>query len=221
MGGEEAQEFVFARGEWRLGAVGRDDGEARAVDHVGAEAEGGVGAGGRDGDEAGAAEKGGDAGEEFAEAEGLGHVVVRPGAEPGDLVAFGRARGEHQDGQGGVAAADFGADGDAVALRHHNVEHEEVRTLRGVGGEGGFAVWDRPHGVALRLQRDGDPFADVRIVFREEDLRHGDTPSRMRALRPRACSASPSPARWCRGSPGGRRRRGVPRGRGPRRAKST
>ncbi len=74
----------------------------------------------------GAAKKRADACDELLVCERLHQVVVRAGLEPDDPIANGVAGGEHQDGQSISLGPELLADLDAVATRHHHVEHDEV-----------------------------------------------------------------------------------------------
>ena len=66
------------------------------------------------------------AGDELARVEGLRHVVVGADLQTDDPVDVVAARGE--DDHGDVARlAELFADGEAVHLRHHHVEDDEVR----------------------------------------------------------------------------------------------
>ena len=66
--------------------------------------------------------------DEFARAEGLGHVIVRADFQPGDALGGLALGGEHQHGdRGGVRLGfELAADLLAVHVREHQVEHDEV-----------------------------------------------------------------------------------------------
>jgi len=126
-----------------------------------------------DGDGAGeeprrAAQQRPQAGQQLAEVEGLGEVVVAPGVEAGDPVGHGVARGEHQHRVAPPARPQLAADAEPVALRHHHVEHGGV-----VGVE--HAQVQRPLAVARPVDRIGlfaqparQHLAQPRIVLRQQ-----------------------------------------------------
>ncbi len=72
----------------------------------------------------GAAKKGAQAGEEFAEFEGLGEVIVGAGIEAFDAVVNAVFRGEHQNGSALAAGANGFADGETVHAGDHDVEDD-------------------------------------------------------------------------------------------------
>lgn len=76
-----------------------------------------------------APEQGADAGEQFGQAEGLGHVVVGTGVEADHGVHLVRAGGEHQDGAALAVGAQATADLQAVHLGQAEVEDDEVDLL--------------------------------------------------------------------------------------------
>src|SRR5699024_11237612 len=75
---------------------------------------------------AGAAEDGADAGDDLFEAEGLGHIVIAADGQTGDLVRGVITRGEEDDGSVHADLAQAASDGEAVHVRQHHVEDEEV-----------------------------------------------------------------------------------------------
>ncbi len=71
---------------------------------------------------------------EFADGEGLGHVVVGSAVEEGDDIGLAVAHGDDDDGRLG-AVADLGEDGGPVAIRKAEVEEDDVRAEAGEGLE--------------------------------------------------------------------------------------
>src|SRR5690606_38017427 len=65
--------------------------------------------------------------EELPDAEGLRHVVITPEVEPLDLVALRRLRGEEDHRRADVVSAQRLAHLEAVDLREHDVEDDQVR----------------------------------------------------------------------------------------------
>ena len=63
---------------------------------------------------------------QLVERERLHDVVVGAGVEPGDPIGHLVARGQHQDRQRHRAGAQSATHGEAVDVRHHDVEHEEI-----------------------------------------------------------------------------------------------
>ena len=84
------------------------------------------GLGGRRGQMAGAAQQPAQSGDQFLEAERLGHVVVGARGEAGDPVHHRIARGEEQRGRVGVGFADPLQDPQAVHVGKHDVEDQHV-----------------------------------------------------------------------------------------------
>ena len=126
----------------------------------------------RGGDRPGAPQRGGDPRQELLDAEGLGHVVVRPQVERGDLVAVAAAGRDH-DHPDRRAFADLAAELEAVDLGEHEVEENDVRAfglqqLQGAHAVGGDDRLESAHGEVRAHEID-----DVGIVLDEEDLRLG------------------------------------------------
>ena len=124
-----------------------------------------------------------DSGLEFARRERFGQVIVRPGIEPGHLVALFAARRQQDDRQLARARLGTQAPGvfDPAHPRQHPVEdhevgqgivHQSLRLLRAFGEDGT---------VPDAAQAGGDEFEDRRFVLDDQDGgRHGKAPSRAR-----------------------------------------
>ena len=119
-----------------------------------------------------AAQDGADAGGQLIRVEWLGDVVV--GAEVEALGLVGRgALGRQQDDRHRAAFAQLAHDLDAVEVRHHDVEQDDVRPdllgllerlLAAVGGDDAEAFF---------AEGDRDELGDPRLVVRDEDQRLG------------------------------------------------
>src|SRR5215210_7569321 len=106
-------------------------------------------------------------------AEGLGHVVVRPGLEALDLVLLGVLGGDHDDHDLPVALPQPLAQPDAGLARKHHVEQDEVgpqpaRQLRGLRPVQGLV---RAEALPAQVVREG--VEDHRVVLDDQDLRRG------------------------------------------------
>src|SRR5215471_4073406 len=124
-----------------------------------------------------APEQGAHSRQELVEREGLGQVVVGAEIEPGHLVGYAVARGEHDDRRVHAGLARGLEDAEAVALGQHDVEDDQIV---GVAPEdkvqGGIAVGGRLHGVSLFLQPLPDEAQDLPIVLDHENT-HGSPDS--------------------------------------------
>ena len=118
-----------------------------------------------------AAEEGAHARDELVGAERLGEVIVGAELESHDSIRFFRAGRQHDDRQRGgrVVSTNRATDFEAVHLREHEIEDEQIRRPRG----------DRRERLAPRrhdLRRETglpeiarDELSDVRVVFDDED----------------------------------------------------
>ena len=118
-----------------------------------------------------AAQEGGETGEEDAEVEGLGEVVVGAGGEACDDVFGAAAGGEEKDGGVAAGVAEGAEDGEAVAAWEHDVEEDGGG---GVGrgeepGEGGVAVGFEVGAVAFGFEVEEEALGEVVFVFDESD----------------------------------------------------
>ena len=110
------------------------------------------------------------AGHEFVEGEGLGHVIVRAQVEAANDIRHRVLGREHQD-----RGADFlcpQALGQFISaeLRHHHVQNNDVE-LVGLGHSQAFGPVEGAHGIVAFL---GEPFAQqvghARLVFNDQQL---------------------------------------------------
>ena len=98
-----------------------------------------------------------DAGHEFARAEGLGDVIITADLEPQHAINFLVAGGEEENRRF-RGLANLSTYFEPIALRHADVEHDEVRSLLSEASQrlGAVARRDRRH--AGLLQRETDNF---------------------------------------------------------------
>jgi hypothetical protein len=163
---EEEKKFELLRLESNGGATPADfaavavDFNIAGDDEVGAEV--GYGAG------AGAAEKRADASHEFAHAEWLGDVVVGADIEAGDAIAFAAECGEHDDGDGGVAAEET-ANLHAIDAGEHDIKDDEVRVLLAGKLEGVVTAGGRKDAVAFTPEVVCEGEQECFFVFDDED----------------------------------------------------
>ena len=110
------------------------------------------------------------AGHQLVRAEGLGDVVVRAELEPDDAIGFLRARREHDDGNGVRfrVGADRAADFEAVDLRQHQVEDEQVGWMGGDGRQRVAARRNHLRREACLAQIARDEISDIPVVFHDE-----------------------------------------------------
>ena len=116
-----------------------------------------------------------DAGQQFLDGEGLGHVVVRAHVQPHDLVAHVILGGEHDDGHVALlaqAAADF----DAAQFRQHQVQNQKIGLPVQAALQAGAAVIGALHLVALVFQFQCDEARDLGFVLHDQYLAQSKRP---------------------------------------------
>lgn len=139
---EDGEEFVFVRGEVeRVAAAGDAHGGGLVVEE----------GRGRLGYALATAEDGADAGHDGAGGEGFGDVVVSSEFEAEDVVDFGIARGEEEDGDLGELA-DLLAEVEAGEVREADVEDGEVGGVAGKMIEAGLGGGDVGDGEVFRFE---------------------------------------------------------------------
>ena len=110
------------------------------------------------------------AGEQLGQAERLGHVVLGAQLEPRDLVHLPVARGQHDDGHRVALLAQGVEHLEAVLVREHHVEDDEVGRARPrAASRPTLAVALDEDEVALLLEVDAQTQGDARIVLDDED----------------------------------------------------
>ncbi len=117
------------------------------------------------------AERHPEAGLELAHPEGLGHVVVGPSVEGGDLAVLGAVGREHDDGH--VAPlADPPAHLHAVEVGQAEVEDDDVGRTDGGLGDALLARGGHEHGVPERAEADPQDPQQCLVVVDGEDRGH-------------------------------------------------
>ncbi len=120
-----------------------------------------------------AAQECADAGDELADAERLGQVVVGAALEAEHLVGFLASRREHEDRHVAVGrvAPDGATDGDAVESRQHQIEDDEIERLGACEAQSLVAVADRDRDQSLEREVQRDQVADVGFVLDDQHPR--------------------------------------------------
>ncbi len=111
--------------------------------------------------------------DELLQAEGLGHIVVPSRGEAADLVLGRVARGEEDDRHSGALGAEPPRDLEALHVRQHHVEQQQVRLEGAHRGQRVATRSGRLHPEPLEAQRHGDHVDDVRLVVDDEDAEGG------------------------------------------------
>jgi hypothetical protein len=119
-----------------------------------------------------------------SEREGLHEVVVGSGVEPGDAVADGVSRREHEHRRLVVGRADAAADLEPVDVRHQHVEDYGVGRVRGEALQRLETVLGKLDLVPLDAQGALERRADGGLVVDHEDTHARSVPGKPeRALR--------------------------------------
>ena len=112
-----------------------------------------------------------DAGQQFLDGEGLGHVIVRAHVQTHHLVAYVILGGEHDDGHvAGLpqAAADF----DTAQRRQHQVQNHQIGLPALAQPQPRAPVMRRLHLVPLMLQLQCHETGDLYLVLNDQNLAH-------------------------------------------------
>ena len=143
----------------------------------------------------GAAQDGADARQQLAQAEWLGDVIVGAEFEAGDAVDLVLAGGEHQDRRITLLAQDA-ADRESVQPWQHDVEDDQIGAVAPRPIQRRHAIAGVQHRVPLALEVVAQRLGERRIVFYQQDRRHG-TPlvARVRRRNGRCRRAGPH-HRW-------------------------
>lgn len=115
------------------------------------------------------AQDGFDAEGEFLHGERLGQIVVSTNSESFKDVVFERLGGEEDDGHFLGGLSDVFGEAETVLLRHHDVEHAEVKFVQREGTIACFAVGAEFCVIAFCLKIFTKQHAEVFVVFAEED----------------------------------------------------
>ena len=113
-----------------------------------------------------------DARREFARPKGFGDVIVRAKVEAANTVFLTCARGQKNDWDAGevTAFADLAANFKAAVSGNHDVEQKEDRRLLARLRQHFVAGKAKAHVESSRLQVMANQIADVRIVFKNNDV---------------------------------------------------
>ena len=111
---------------------------------------------------------------QLLERERLHEVVVRAGVEPGDAVADGVARGQHQHRRVVVGRPQAPADLEPVDVRHQHVQHDGVGGVQREAVERLGAVGRELDVVALQPEGPLEGRANGRLVVHDENA-HGES----------------------------------------------
>ncbi len=122
-----------------------------------------------------AADEGFGAGEEFAEVEGLGEVVVCAGVEQLDDGVLALFRGEDEDGGRIFAGAHAAQDAVAVELGQHQVEDHEVVAEIARSVVAGLAIGGPVDGKARAVAQGGSKIVgQPDFIFDEQDAHNAE-----------------------------------------------
>ncbi len=133
-----------------------------------------------------APQHGTDAGQDLAQVERFGNVIVRTGLEPGDLVDDIPLAGQHDDG-GSAALSDVVGQREAVLAGQHEIEQNEIGPLTVQRRAHRGSVRGLADLEALVIQVTTQHRSDARIVIHDEDMHlrgHFRRPVRLYAAEP-------------------------------------
>jgi hypothetical protein len=111
------------------------------------------------------------AGQQFGEREGFREIIVRTAVEADDAVIERVARGQHQDRRVHAALPDMPEDFDAVTIRQHPVEHDQIKCFSVEGADGVGAGAGRFHVPSLQAQPFGERIPGLGFVLDDKDAR--------------------------------------------------
>ncbi len=119
-----------------------------------------------------AADRGADAGDQFASAEGLGDIVVGAQFERLDLLLFAVAHGKHENGQAGGEGTDAAQGFNAADAGHIDIEQDDVEAPGAQHLQSLFAARCLDHLKAELDQRRPQRSADGRFIVDEKNANH-------------------------------------------------
>jgi hypothetical protein len=116
------------------------------------------------------AQDGADARDHLLQPEGFGDVVVAPDRQTLHFIGHVVAGRQEEDGGGDVALPQPPGHGEAVHIREHDVEHDEVGVGRIDPVERAVPVRRRRHLEAGEPQRRGEQVTDIGLVVDDEQV---------------------------------------------------
>ena len=106
--------------------------------------------------------------QQLVEAERLGQVIIRAGVEPPHDILGRVERGEHEDRGRPALAPELGGDLEAVLLRQHDVEKDDVVVVDMRQHRGLVPIGGHVHRVPFLLQPLFDEASDLPVIFDDE-----------------------------------------------------
>jgi hypothetical protein len=121
------------------------------------------------------------AGDDFARAERLAHVVVRAKLQPQQAVDLFDPRGQH-DHRNGRKRAQFATDAESVEAGQHQVEQDQVRRVLPNPRDRGIAALQMIDAESVGDQIVAQQRCELGFVLDDQDARaaHAEAPSRGR-----------------------------------------
>ena len=111
--------------------------------------------------------------QKFAEIERFGEVVIGALIEPGNALLDTVQRRQHQDRHRIATRTNSATHHQSAHLRHQNVEYDRVERLRRREGEGLRSSICQLDRVRRLMQAAHHRGAELRVVFGEQQTRHG------------------------------------------------
>ena len=109
------------------------------------------------------------ASQQFARTEWFDEIVVGARVEPGNAIFDLALGGEHENGHGNGEPAQLGAEGEAIELRQHDIEQDEIRFLLEGTVEAGGTVGGGEDAISFGGQGVLEGDAHGAFVFDDED----------------------------------------------------
>ena len=168
---QKNQQIKLLRGQRRLlpghlyAVAGRVDGQIAE----------GIAPGGLGGLGHRAGQHGLDTGDQLPRGERLDDIVIGTALQPGQLVVFLTAGGQHDHGGHDLAGAHLPQAGHAVHKRHHNVQNYQINAALAQHAQRGGAVAGLLTGKARILQMLADEVPDARLIIHDQNFSHRNT----------------------------------------------
>ena len=165
---QKNQQIKLLRGQRRLlpghlyAVAGRVDGQIAE----------GIAPGGLGGLGHRAGQHGLDTGDQLPRGERLDDIVIGAALQPGQLVVFLTAGGQHDHGGHDLAGAHLPQAGHAVHKRHHNVQNYQINAALAQHAQRGGAVAGLLTGKARVLQMLADEVPDARLIIHDQNFSH-------------------------------------------------